>query len=329
LLLGLYYTMPSLVKTVTSSNTDDKTLSHALKKAWVSLGGANGTHSAEAVWDLIGESKLIPADSAELLAQMCDLLDAELADAAATAMGVKSKIVIQCGARVKENAPTMLYSLALSIPLTGEIEGLKLTSLLRSNFNAEKIDYMFPDDVEPIESEKVTKIANKFGEGLIIHLQRYRYDFTLGGNAKIYDRVEFPEHLSGSDFSAFAESDCAKVIAGCSFDLVAVLTHNDDTGYGLLLRAGAADGKGPWFKCCDSSSDAPTETSIESAFGGDTEQQAGYMLFYKVSGGSDDSLIRKISRMALKSSTAKVESAEPAKPSPEEKSGGGGCCTIH
>ena len=153
-----------------------------------------------------------------------------------------------------------------------------------------------------------------------------RYDFNVGSNAKIYDKVVFPEHISGSEFAPFAEADSARSLTACNLDLVAVVTHNDDSGYGVLLRP---DAKGGWFKCSDPAN--PTETSIESAFGGDVDQDIAYMLFYKVT-HSDVGLARKMSRAAATAVSKAVASAEPGKPAatagaPEAK-GGGGCCVV-
>lgn len=330
LLLALYYTSPSLVKAVANSNTDDKTLSHAVKKAWGSLGSEN---SAKAVWDLIGEAMLVPADSAELFNQLNDLFDAELADASANAMGIKSKMIIEAGARVKEGPVTNTYNIALSIPLRQDVEGETLQSLLQSNYASEKIDYMFPDDVEPVDAQKTNRITGKFREGVVFHLQRYKYDFNLMANAKIYDRVQFPDHLSGKEFAPFADPETAKSITGCSLDLVAVVTHSDEAGYGLLLRP---DAKGPWWKCYDPSSPVPVESSIESAFGGEIDQDIGYMLFYRVTGGESalGSLARKMSRLSIKG-TAAGSAPDPKAalpPSPTAKQAkaesGGGCCTV-
>ena len=351
LLLAFFYSLPSLVKTVSGSSTDEKTLSCAVKKAWGSLAQGNNA-SAKPVWDLIGEATLIPADSAELLTQMCDLFDAELHNAAAKALGFSTKIVIHAGARVKDGKPSEGYTLALSIPIQADIQGHSLTSLLQSNFATEKIDYMFPDDVEPISSDKKLSIAGGFHECVVVHLQRYRYDFEFMRNAKIYDRIEFPEQMSGKEFASYADEDSTKAISGSTLDLVAVLTHHDEKGYGLLLRP---DAKGPWFKCCDIDyQEVPTETSIESAFGGELDSDVAYMLFYKVSGGGQGALAgltKKLSRKSLTNKTADNPAATTTKSTPSaspaaassspsaqkpalktgaaaENKSGGGCCVV-
>lgn len=324
LLLSLYYTSPSLVSAVASSNTDDTTISHAIKAAWTSL-QSSPSPSAKAIWDLVGRDKLIPADCAELTSQICDLVDAELANAAEKSLNVSSKIVIHSGARVKDGNVQKSYMLALSMPITGTGEGSDLVSLLKSNFSSETIDYMFPDDVEPVASSKTTKLASKFGECLIIQLQRYRYDFSSLSNAKIYDRVDIPVHISGNEFSAYADSAFAASIGGCSMDLVAVVTHSSEKGYGLLLRPNA---KGAWFKCCDPDlNDVPTETSLESVFGGDIDSECAYMLFYKVSVGDGiTGMARKMSRLSVKAAGA--VGAAAAAPAAKKAEGGGGCCTL-
>lgn len=316
ILLGFYYSLPSLTKAISDSKTDDKTLSHAIKHAWGTLSTGNG--SAQAVWDLIGADKLIPADSAELLCQMCDLLDAELANVAEHSLGISTKIVIHSGAKVREDKPSSSYLLGLSIPLNGSISGTNLSSLLAHNFKTETIDYMFPDDIEPVPSEKSHLIASQFKDCIVVQLQRYRFDFGTKSNSKIYDRVEFPVQMSGEEFAKYADSASASAISACSLDLVAVLTHSDEKGYGLLVRPNAS---GPWFKCCDSELESPQETSVESAFGGDIDGDVAYMLFYKVTGGSGGlgGMARKMSRLSLKAAGQATAAAS---------SGGGGCCRL-
>jgi len=331
LLSALYYTSPSLVKAVMSSSTDDSTLSNAVKKAWGSLGKEN---SAQPVWDLIGEKTLIPADSAELLGQMCDLFDGELTDAATSALGVKSKVSFRHGARVKDEKPSSMYALNLSVPLHGRMEGFQLSDLLSKNFESMKVDYMFGGDIEPVEAEKSISLVGKMHEGFILQIQRYRYDFNATGNAKIYDRVEFPDKISGKDLASFADEESSN-IPSCTFDLVAVLTHNDETGYGLLLRQ---DAKGPWFKCYDRDNAVfPMETSLESAFGGDLDSDVACMLFYKVTGGELGGMFaRKMSRMSMLSPKpidsapkSTSPSADVSKPAADAAaSGGGGCCSV-
>jgi hypothetical protein len=141
-------------------------------------------------------------------------------------------------------------------------------------------------------------------------------------NTKIYDRVEFPSQISGAEFAKYADSSSSSAISACTLDLIAVLTHSDDKGYGLLVRPNAS---GPWFKCCDPDSPSPQESSIESAFGGDIDGDVAYMLFYRVSGGENPiaSLARKLSRVSVKGGTAALTNAA----APAAKSGGG-CCSI-
>jgi hypothetical protein len=327
ILIALYYASPSLLNKVLQSNTDEKTLSQAVKKSWKSLQEQSADQtSSQPVWDLITEQTLIPADSAELFNQMCDLFDAELSDIAANCLGVKTKLILQSGARVKEGIAQSSYTIQLSIPSRLDIEGTSLTSLLKSNFETEKIDYMFPEDVEPVEADKHTRITSKFRECIVIQLQRYKYDFSLGGNAKIYDRVEFTEHIEGSEFVNYCDEATAKTIATCKLDLVGVITHNDDSGYGLLVKP---DAKGSWFKCSDLDNHVPMESSIESCFGGEADQDVAYMLFYRVSGGESvlDTLSRKMSRKSIgKTNTPAVPAASKA--ADTAAGGGGGCCVV-
>ena len=322
-LLALYYSCPALVKQVLDSKTNSDTLTHAVKRSWSSLGSSN---DCSAVWDLIGET-LVPADSAVLFNQMCDLFDAELSNAATNALGVETRNTIQSGARVKTEFPARAYLFPLSIQLKADIEGTDLLSILRQNFEVTKIDYMFPDDIEPIESTKTLRISNVLHETVVLHFQRSRYDFGTREYAKIYDRIEFPAQISGKELSGFCEEGAVtQAISSATLDLVAVLTHNDENGYGLLLKPNA---NGPWFKCCGP--EPILETSIESVFGGDIDQDVAYMLFYKVSG--QGSLTRKMSKRAsllpATQKPTKVETEIGNKPqATKSEPASGGCCTM-
>lgn len=343
LLLALYYTCPGLVQSLADNkNKAYGTLSKAVDEAWRSLSGKHG--DASAIWNLIGEDRLAPAECVELFNQMCDLFDAECEDAAQYSLGVEQRMSVESGARVKKGLPVFGYNVVLAIPIKG-IPGLKaltVSALLESNFKMETIDYTFPDDDESVEAIKANKLCGDLKQGLVIHLQRYRYDFDLGAKAKIYDRIEFPKTLSGKELSKYAEpgSPSQAAMASCSMELAAVVTHGDLDGYGLLLRTGEGN-NAIWWRCCQAGSNVPMETSIESVFGGeDADQELAYMLFYKVVGGKGLSKRSSIKlagtelRKVMASDADKRASLKDAdkRASLKDAAGaagkGGGCCTV-
>jgi hypothetical protein len=357
LLLGLFMISPSLVQAILSSNTSSGTLSHAVKTCFEQLKQGKNAN-ANKVWELIGEDKLIPADAAELLTQICDLFDAELDLSARKSIGVEtiSEIIgLRDSSLVAKSSVQHAYVMPLTLPGVWTLE-----EVIQHNFKSEQVDYQFPNQDEPTDATKVSKFANVFHEGVIIHLQRYKFDFSLNQLGKVYDRVEFTDKCSGKMLGEFCISGVKSAMEGTSLELTAVVTHDDHVGYSLLVKS-SDDGR--FYKVFSHGLDNEQDDSpmkleensfngLNEYFGGNVGDETAYLLFYSVKGGGNvtissvmSSIRKSISKATgnnnnggpphptpttLAPATPVLDNNNNNKPTPPNNVGssGGGCCVV-
>lgn len=323
-----------------------------MRAAFANLdGGSKTAASAQAVWDLIGASKLVSADAAELLNQLCDLLDAELNMAARTSLGVQTHSLIVAVADEKL-ASTGQPAWDYSIPLALLRDAWTLESAVQLNFKVEPIDYIFgtTDDAvaAPTDATKRIVISAPFSEAVVVRLQRYALDFASMQPGKIYNRLEFADRLSAKLFAECAAAGPPRAGMDAMLQLQAVVAHDDTRGYSLALR-GQEDGR--FYRCFATDPDSENGADLgpvmlsdnsfgglDVLFGGEVGDETAYLLFFsRTPGGGGASIaqaVRKsIGRAVASSSPASASPSSPVSSAPavaaaSAPKGGGGCCVL-
>ena len=360
LLLALYHAAPGLRRAVLQKTDADKgTLTRAVRQVWEQLEAGGPVAEASAVWNLIGEEKLLPIDAAELLSMMCDLFDAELSLAARESLGVATKTTVKASASaaVSEGSVQHGYRIPLSLPRGApEVsDASNMDETVRWNFRTERVDFTFPGEIEPVESEQAVRIVGALHECVVLHLQRYQFDFSSMSTGKIYDRLEFKQSVDGGKLLGPFVADAADARSVGDMQLVAVVVHDDELGFSVLLKS---SDDGAFYKCChqhlDQGDDDPPSKvdDLAAYFGGQVGQEVAYLLFYAnkaqaQGAGALANAVRKVSQAAARKSVPKAATATatatttalavaaPAAPSSgaaaaskADGGGGGGCCLV-
>jgi len=325
---------------VLASSTGSETLSKAMKSAFASLEAGKG--DASAVWRLIGESVLLKQqDAYELFTQIADLLDSELDHIAERALGVHetTNVVSRDNGQVLEARPALQYAVPISVIRDHEA----IDELLTSHYADAPIDYAaVGKEDEPIFAAKQVRISEPLRETMVVHLQRYRYDSTTMSKVFVSDKIAFTDSIPGNFLAGFGASpETSAALTPVNLTLQAVVTHNDENGYALLLKRGSG-----WVRTCiDGAEDETVE--LERVFGGDAGDETAFLLFFKVEGGTGLAAAVKSAMAAVRTSVKKAVAAAsaattptaakldpmpstgaPAAMAPAKDAGGGGCCLV-
>ena len=184
----------------------------------------------------------------------------------------EEKAYIRC---INCNFKTTKVTKFLSLSL--EVKGCKtLEESFENYMNPSEVDDYQTDD-EKLGKQKATYGIESFifPKVLFIHLKRFNYDQKNMMILKLNSRLEFPEELDLTKFSAKSEKEPL-------YELIGVMVHSGDVSGGHYYSFIKKD-QGQWYKFNDSRvTKEGSKNAVNANFGSEGENSSGSSAYYLV-----------------------------------------------